>query len=58
MGYFANGRYYDPSPAKSEIYAPASSYSDRENRVMSTFISDQPQEPGSRSSSVSSLYVE
>jgi len=46
MGYFANGRYYDPTPRQQtvtqdpnpEIYAPASSYSDRSNPpVFSTF---------------------
>ncbi|VDI61909.1 Hypothetical predicted protein [Mytilus galloprovincialis] len=58
QGYFANGRYYDPSP-KPEVYAPASSYSDRDNKVMSTFLSDLPQDPGSSvSSSDSSLYVD
>lgn len=57
VGYFSNGRYYDPSP-RPEIYAPASSYSDRENKVMSTFLSDLPQDAQSISSSVSSLYVE
>ncbi|XP_063444335.1 uncharacterized protein LOC134724910 isoform X2 [Mytilus trossulus] len=58
QGYFANGRYYDPSP-KPEVYAPASSYSDRDNKVMSTFLSDLPQDQGSSaSSSDSSLYVD
>lgn len=46
MGYFANGRFYDPTPRQqcvqiekpSEIYAPASSYSDRSNpAIFSTF---------------------
>ncbi|KAL3875986.1 hypothetical protein ACJMK2_033879 [Sinanodonta woodiana] len=52
MGYFANGRYYDPAPRnlrhlqqhkpkhKSEIYAPASSYSDRSNTRFSTFVKE------------------
>ncbi|KAL4240938.1 hypothetical protein ACF0H5_001721 [Mactra antiquata] len=47
MGYFANGRFYDPTPRQQstkakgkqpEIYAPASSYSDRSNPpIFSTF---------------------
>ncbi|XP_033754477.1 uncharacterized protein LOC117337552 [Pecten maximus] len=36
MGYFTNGRYYEPGP-QHEIYAPASSYSDRSNHLLSTF---------------------
>ncbi|XP_069122942.1 uncharacterized protein [Argopecten irradians] len=36
MGYFTNGRYYEPGP-QHEIYAPASSYSDRSNHRLSTF---------------------
>ncbi|XP_060063476.1 uncharacterized protein LOC132543940 [Ylistrum balloti] len=36
MGYFTNGRYYEPAP-QHEIYAPASSYSDRSNHLLSTF---------------------
>lgn len=37
MGYFSNGRFYDPGP-QLEIYAPASSYSDRSNnKLLSTF---------------------
>lgn len=56
MGYFANGRYYDPSPRQmsfkqppvkqakqSDIYAPASSYSDQSNPpVFSTFTGGIP----------------
>ncbi|XP_021374569.1 uncharacterized protein LOC110463936 [Mizuhopecten yessoensis] len=37
MGYFTNGRYYEPAP-QHEIYAPASSYSDRSNHLLSTFL--------------------
>lgn len=57
IGYFANGRYYDPSP-KPEIYAPASSYSEIGNKVMSTFLSDDHQEACSHSSADSSMYVD
>ncbi|XP_041363486.1 uncharacterized protein LOC121379088 [Gigantopelta aegis] len=39
--YFANGRYYDPNP-QTEVYAPASSYSDRSAGPLSTFIGDRP----------------
>ena len=67
MGYFANGRFYDPSPrqpvAKTEqqpeIYAPASSYSDRSNvPVLSTFAGGIPraQSFSSTQSSASSKY--
>lgn len=51
MGYFANGRFYDPTPRQQsvkkekhpEIYAPASSYSDRSNPpVFSTFTGGFP----------------
>ncbi|XP_046576175.1 uncharacterized protein LOC124284155 [Haliotis rubra] len=38
-GYFANGRYYDPSP-QPVVYAPASSYSDRSAGPLSTFTGD------------------
>ncbi len=38
-GYFANGRYYDPSP-QPIVYAPASSYSDRSAGPLSTFTGD------------------
>lgn len=42
-GYFANGRYYDPNPMpQPEVYAPASSYSDRSTAPLSTFIPDRP----------------
>ncbi|XP_052234438.1 uncharacterized protein LOC127847002 isoform X1 [Dreissena polymorpha] len=46
MGYFANGRFYDPTPRyptvqhgpEPEVYAPVSSYSDQSNPPMfSTF---------------------
>lgn len=44
IAYFANGRYYDPSPMPSmQIYAPASSYSDRSLTRLSTFVPDRPQ---------------
>lgn len=53
MGYFMNGRFYDPSPRqprekpkpdpKQSVYAPASSYSDRTNPpVFSTFAGGIP----------------
>ncbi|XP_053393481.1 uncharacterized protein LOC123564872 isoform X2 [Mercenaria mercenaria] len=51
MGYFANGRFYDPTPRqqsakiekKAEIYAPVSSYSDRSNPpIFSTFAGGVP----------------
>ncbi|ESO84157.1 hypothetical protein LOTGIDRAFT_155482 [Lottia gigantea] len=41
MGYFSNGRYYDPNPNK-DVYAPTSSYSDRSTGPLSTFIADRP----------------
>lgn len=52
VGYFANGRYYDPNPMPcpdSEVYAPGSTYSDHSN-AMSTFLGDLPRS-GSASSS-------
>lgn len=51
-GYFRNGHYYDPGP-NPDIYAPASSYSDRSMKLLSTFQSDIRRTP-SISSSVSS----
>lgn len=51
MGYFSNGRFYDPTPRQPttkpaqqpEVYAPASSYSDRSNPpVLSTFAGGVP----------------
>ncbi|XP_060583008.1 uncharacterized protein LOC132739328 isoform X2 [Ruditapes philippinarum] len=51
MGYFANGRFYDPTPrqqsvkkgSQPEIYAPVCSYSDRSNPpVFSTFAGGVP----------------
>ncbi|XP_062575836.1 uncharacterized protein LOC134237711 [Saccostrea cucullata] len=51
-GYFRNGHYYDPGP-NPEIYAPASSYSDRSTKLLTTFQSDIRRTP-SISSSVSS----
>ena len=68
MGYFANGRFYDPSPRQPavkagqqpEIYAPASSYSDRSNpAVLSTFAGGIPkaQSFSSTQSSASIKYV-
>ena len=67
MGYFANGRFYDPSPRQpvvnaeqqQEIYAPASSYSDRSNvPVLSTFAGGIPraQSFSSTQSSASTKY--
>lgn len=61
LGYFRNGHYYDPGP-NPEIYAPASSYSDRSTKLLSTFQSDLRRTPSISSSvssaggSVSSLY--
>ncbi|XP_011454463.3 uncharacterized protein [Magallana gigas] len=52
LGYFRNGHYYDPGP-NPEVYAPASSYSDRSTKLLSTFQSDLRRTP-SISSSVSS----
>lgn len=61
LGYFRNGHYYDPGP-NPEVYAPASSYSDRSTKLLSTFQSDLRRTPSISSSvssaggSVSSLY--
>lgn len=52
LGYFRNGHYYDPGP-NPDVYAPASSYSDRSTKLLSTFQSDLRRTP-SISSSVSS----
>nr|KAG5710392.1 hypothetical protein BaRGS_022210 [Batillaria attramentaria] len=54
-GYFANGRYYDPNPMpQTEVYAPASSYSDRSTAPLSTFIPDRPRSRSLSSSEPSS----
>ncbi|XP_050393730.1 uncharacterized protein LOC126811837 [Patella vulgata] len=50
MGYFSNGRYYDPNP-NTDIYAPTSSYSDRSTGPLSTFLSEK-QHSRSRSLSI------
>lgn len=43
VGYFANGRYYDPNPMpQCDVYAPASSYSDRSTNRLSTFVPNHP----------------
>jgi len=64
MGYFANGRFYDPSPRQPgvdpnptpEIYAPMSSYSDRSNPpVFSTFTGGVPRHQSASSSQTSTL---
>ena len=64
MGYFANGRFYDPTPRQlstkhvkqSEIYAPASSYSDRSNQHrLSTFTGGIPRNPSVASSHPSTV---
>ncbi|XP_052770739.1 uncharacterized protein LOC128210424 [Mya arenaria] len=64
MGYFANGRFYDPSPRQPcvnpnpapEIYAPASSYSDPSNPpIFSTFTGGVPRKQSSASSHSSTL---
>ena len=68
MGYFANGRFYDPTPRQPtvkaeqtpEVYAPASSYSDRSNPpILSTFSGGIPRTQSftSTQSSASSKYV-
>lgn len=67
MGYFANGRFYDPTPRQQsakkkmepEIYAPASSYSDRSNLpVFSTFTGGIPRNQSfSSHASTPSKYV-
>lgn len=68
MGYFANGRFYDPSPrqptvktgTQPEVYAPASSYSDRSNHaILSTFAGGIPKTQSftSSQSSAGSEYV-
>lgn len=55
IGYFANGRYYDPNPMpQTEIYAPASSYSDRSTAPLSTFVPDRPRSRSLSSSEGSS----
>ena len=55
MGYFANGRYYDPNPMpQTEVYAPVSSYSDRSTAPLSTFIPDRPRSRSLSSSERSS----
>ncbi|KAK7113582.1 uncharacterized protein [Littorina saxatilis] len=55
IGYFANGRYYDPNPMpEPEVYAPASSYSDRSTAHLSTFIPDRPRSRSLSSSEASS----
>ena len=68
MGYFANGRFYDPTPRQApaktepppEVYAPASSYSDRSNPpILSTFSGGIPKTHSfsSTQSSADSKYV-
>ena len=68
MGYFSNGRFYDPTPRQPttkpaqqpEVYAPASSYSDRSNPpVLSTFAGGVPraQSFSSTQSSADTKYV-
>ncbi|KAL8593221.1 hypothetical protein ACOMHN_009876 [Nucella lapillus] len=55
VGYFANGRYYDPNPMpQTEVYAPASSYSDRSTAPLSTFMPDRPRSRSLSSSGPSS----
>ena len=55
VGYFANGRYYDPNPMPhTEVYAPASSYSDRSTAPLSTFVPDRPRSRSLSSSEASS----
>lgn len=55
VGYFANGRYYDPNPMpETEVYAPASSYSDRSTAPLSTFMPDRPRSRSLSSSGPSS----
>ncbi|XP_076443102.1 uncharacterized protein LOC143281714 [Babylonia areolata] len=55
VGYFANGRYYDPNPnPQGEVYAPASSYSDRSTAPLSTFMPDRPRSRSLSSSGSSS----
>ncbi|PVD39611.1 hypothetical protein C0Q70_02247 [Pomacea canaliculata] len=54
-GYFANGRYYDPNPTpQPEIYAPASSYSDRSTVLLTTFVPDRPRSRSLSTSEASS----
>lgn len=66
MGYFANGRFYDPSPRQQsvkkgkqpEIYAPVSSYSDRSNPpIFSTFAGGIPRNQSFSQSSTGTKYV-